>query len=134
MSSKYPIPLLFIDHKLFYDQEIKTVHQVARKIDPGGAKGHHIRIEPAPIKATLALYEMTRVTVMTGRQQTGLVSLYTSWMDLGYDPQAEHLLLSNETSAGLFNAKMSMLLRRECFGLWALVPLQVWNIAKQAAK
>ena len=133
MSSKYSIPLLFIDHKLFYDQEIKTVNQVARKIDPGGANGHHIRIEPAPTKATLGLYEMTRVTVMTGREQS-LVALYTSWMDLGYDAKAEHLLLSNQSASGLFNAKMSMLLRRECFGLWALVPLDVWNIAKQVAK
>lgn len=132
MSSKYPIPLLFVSHKLFYDQTITTVNEVARAIDKSGANDFHIRIEPAPNKVTLSLYEMTRVNVMT-RRDNGLTALYTSWMDLGYTPQVEHLLLSNESASGIFNAKMSMLLRKECFGTWALVPAEVWNIAKQVS-
>lgn len=128
MSSSFPIPLLLINHNLFFDQEITTVDQVVARIDPGG-----IQEQAATQKTTLALWEMTRVNVLhsrLNRQDNGLFALWQLWNDLGYTSQVDHLLLSPKANDGLFNPKLSMFLRRECFGTWALVPKEIWNIAK----
>ena len=125
--SSFPIPLLMIKHNLFFDPTITKVDHLAQAItnDPDTSR---LTVTPATEKTTMALWEMARVNVMINRDPA-LTRLYTTWIDLGYANTLPHVLIHSETNTRPLNIKLSMLLGKECFGTWALSPLEVWNIA-----
>lgn len=126
MSSSFPIPVLIIKYKLFHDPEITTIEQLAKII----AADSELTFQIAPQKAVLALWEMTRCNVLLNRDPS-LTSLYKTWNELGYTNTQEHYLISSTNNLGPMNIKLSMLLGQECFGTWALIPVEIWNIAKE---
>lgn len=126
MSSSFPIPVLIIKYKLFHDPEITTIEQLANTI----ANDSELAFQVAPQKAVLALWEMTRCNVLLNRDPA-LTSLYKTWNELGYTNTQEHYLISSTNNLGPMNIKLSMLLGQECFGTWALLPIEIWNIAKE---
>lgn len=123
--SNIPIPALMISHDLFHDQTITNIDQLAHTLSI--AKEDQWNIIPANNKATVAFWDMVRVNVMIHRDPA-LTGLYSTWNDLGYTNTQPHVFIGDKQATRPFNIKVSMMLRAEHFGLFAFMPLEIWNI------